>query len=81
MKVCFRIPWHSISLIFCLPLLSLFSFYLWIDLHVSAIPKGAKWPLLALVVESIAGDFVELIGIFSTMEENWRAFGGRRWSE
>ena len=33
-------------------------------------------------IDDAAYDFIELIGSFSTMEENWRAFGSRRcWLE
>jgi len=60
--------------ILSLLLSSLFSLFLWwIDLLDLAIPERVKRPLLALAVD--------LIGSFSMMEENWRAFGGRHWSE
>jgi len=73
---------HHGILSLLLLLSSLFSLFLWIDLLHNAIPKGSKRPLLALVVDhAVACDFVELIDSFSTMEENWRAFGGRCWSE
>ena len=62
-------------------LLLSFPLFLGIDLLHHAIPKRVKRPLLALVVDNVTHDFVELIARFSTMEENWRRFGGRYWSE
>ena len=64
-----------------MPLFSLFSLFLWIDLLDNVISKRVKGPLLALAVGSIAYDFVELIDRFSTMEENWRGLGCRWWLE